>query len=124
MNSSPPPMDADPSFVPRLDARQRAMLAEMGVKVWAPKPTPPADAIAKTTGPVASEASPRTASPMAVPVPARAPLAAAPASVREAVPRPAAAPAPVRHPVTAALGARPVGIDGMDWPALQAAVTG
>ncbi len=126
MNSSPPPMDADPSFVPRLDARQRAMLAEMGVKVWAPKPTPPADAIAQTTGSVAPDASPRAASPMAVPVPApaRAPLAAAPAPVREAVPRPAAAPAPVKPPVTAALGARPAGIDGMDWPALQSAVAG
>jgi DNA polymerase len=113
-------MDADPSFVPRLDARQRAMLAEMGVKVWAPKPTPPADAIAQATETVSPAASPRTASTMVVP--ARAPLAAAPAPVREAVPRPAAAPAPVSLPVTAALGARPAGIDGMDWPALQSAV--
>lgn len=117
-------MDADPSFVPRLDARQRAMLAEMGVKVWAPKPTPPADAIAQATEAVAPVASPRTASPMAMPAPARAPLVAAPAPVREAVPRPAAAPAHVSHPVTVALGVRPAGIDGMDWPALQSAVAG
>ena len=27
----------DTSFVPLLDARQRAMLAEMGVRVWAPR---------------------------------------------------------------------------------------
>ena len=28
----------DTAFVPQLDARQRAMLAEMGVRVWAPQP--------------------------------------------------------------------------------------
>ena len=33
-------MEPDTSFVPQLDARQRAMLAEMGVRVWAPRPTP------------------------------------------------------------------------------------
>ena len=30
----------DTSFVPQLDARQRAMLAEMGVRVWAPRAVP------------------------------------------------------------------------------------
>ena len=32
----------DTSFVPSLDARQRAMLAEMGVRVWAPRGDAPA----------------------------------------------------------------------------------
>lgn len=43
------------SFVPQLDARQRAMLAEMGVRVWAPKAEarPPAPAVARPAPAVA-----------------------------------------------------------------------
>ncbi|MDP2020164.1 MAG: hypothetical protein Q8L16_04655, partial [Hydrogenophaga sp.] len=44
----------DTSFVPQLDARQRAMLAEMGVRVWAPRPP----VAAQVTAPVAAEAPP------------------------------------------------------------------
>ena len=118
-------MDADTSFVPQLDARQRAMLAEMGVKVWAPKPltapVPVADA------PPASVAVavpvPRAAAPVSVAPPARAPAPASPAPARETAPRAAPPASPVASPV-AALGPRPDGIDRMDWPALQAAVAG
>ena len=52
LNAEPP----DTSFVPQLDARQRAMLAEMGVRVWAPKPKPVAL-------PVAAEAAAVSAAP-------------------------------------------------------------
>ena len=44
------------SFVPELDARQRAMLAEMGVRVWAPKP--PVAAPSTAPAPVAVKAPP------------------------------------------------------------------
>ncbi len=113
------PMDADTSFVPRLDARQRAMLAEMGVKVWAPRPLaePGAEPAALQT--LAPAAPPRAPAP----VPARAPFAADSAPVHQAVPRAAPTAAPVASPL-AALAARPSGIDAMDWPALQSAVAG
>jgi DNA polymerase len=113
---------ADTSFVPQLDVRQRAMLAEMGVKVWAPRPAaaPAADA---------SPIPPPAAAPS--PAPASAPASASvPSPVPSPVPVPAAAPvrlpaAPVAPAATAAaLSPRPAGIDTMDWPALQAAVAG
>ncbi len=110
MSEEAPP-SIETSFVPQLDARQRAMLAEMGVKIWAPKP-----AVAVAPAPVVQ----------AEPVPA-APAVQAPA-VR---PAPAPVAAPVRSPAPAASGSagvglapRPVGIETMDWPALQAAVAG
>lgn len=103
--------DADTSFVPLLDARQRAMLAEMGVKIWAPKPVvvvAPAPAV---------QAEPEPAAP-----PVQTP------AVR---PAPAPVAPPVRSPAPAASGLadaglspRPAGIETMDWPALQAAVAG
>lgn len=110
---------ADTSFVPQLDARQRAMLAEMGVKVWAPRP------VAMPTAP-AAEASPAVV-PSPVPVPAPRPAATpvrAPAVAGDTAAR-APAPAPVA-PVApdAGLSPRPAGIDTLDWPALQAAVAG
>ncbi|MDP2023221.1 MAG: uracil-DNA glycosylase [Hydrogenophaga sp.] len=109
----------DTSFVPQLDARQRALLAEMGVRVWAPRP--PVDA--QVTAPVAAEAPP--AAVARAPAPSSMPAPAAPA----------ARPAPVRPPVNEAVVAaprpvaaparpRPAGVDAMDWPALQAAVAG
>lgn len=113
------PEDADTSFVPQLDARQRAMLAEMGVKVWAPKVAPPEAASAAVADPVPTVAVSGSAAPAA---PAVAPR-----------PRPAAVPAAPRGPEPAAvtppadaggLSPRPAGIDAMDWPTLQAAVAG
>ena len=108
--------DPDTSFVPRLDARQRAMLAEMGVKVWAPKPAAPA-----ATAP--AEAAPAVEAP-----PTR------PAAVAQPAPAPVHAPAPVapvKGSPPAAVGTadagltpRPAGVETMDWPALQTAVAG
>lgn len=98
MNEAP-----DTSFVPELDARQRAMLAEMGVRVWAPKP---AQAKAATGGVRETEAS-------VVPVPAPASRPAAVVAV--------AAPTPPT-PVTSA---RPVtAVSTLDWPALRDTVAG
>ena len=103
----------DTSFVPQLDARQRAMLAEMGVRVWAPKPVPPAAAAPAEAAPRAFADTPRDAAPP-VAAPSRpAPVAAAPvAPVSPAVP--VAAPEP----------ALPSHVDRMDWPELREAVAG
>lgn len=113
---------ANTSFVPQLDARQRAMLAEMGIRVWAPAATAPT-----AEQPAAPSAQPRTA-PAGPPVAAPAPLQPAPAtpSSRRAPSSPATGAAPpVAAPADAVgLSPRPAGIDTMDWPALQAAVAG
>lgn len=112
-----------------LDARQRAMLAEMGVKVWQPEPA---------LEPV----------PDAGPPPAVAPLARTPAgppargegppvSVAVASPFPVPRNAPEliakndhltlersqKSPKTG-VSTGPAGVDAMDWAALQAAVAG
>jgi uracil-DNA glycosylase len=91
----------DTSFVPELDARQRAMLAEMGVRVWAPKPAP-----AKAPALVVQDPAPMVASPAA---PAPRPLPA-PVSV--------AAPTPTEQPEPASP------ISTLDWPALRETVAG
>lgn len=107
---------ADTSFVYQLDARQRAMLAEMGVRVWAPR------SAGATAPPPASE--PR---PVAAPVPAQA-VKQPSASEHPLRPQPArpAAPASVAADLgaepDAALRALPAGIDDMDWPTLASAV--
>ncbi|MBA4212667.1 MAG: uracil-DNA glycosylase [Polaromonas sp.] len=93
----------DTSFVPELDARQRAMLAEMGVRVWAPKPAP-----VKVTAVMATEPAPEAARPAAqAPKP---PTIAAPAPMAATAPL---SPAPARP-------ASPVAT--LDWPALRDAV--
>ncbi|QBM30421.1 uracil-DNA glycosylase [Hydrogenophaga pseudoflava] len=104
------------SFVPHLDARQRAMLAEMGVRVWAPR----AEAV---TAELAPAPVPEVSAPMAPPpVEPRPPAHPAPAAAPRAAPAaPAVAPA---APPTAAERLRPAGVAQMDWPALQAAVAG
>lgn len=80
----------------KLDARQRAMLDEMGVKVWWPMPE------VAEAAPVATEALAVVAEPPPVderePYVAETPVAA-PAHAPAA--RPAAAPAPVARPATA-----------------------
>jgi DNA polymerase len=113
----------DTSFVPQLDARQRAMLAEMGVRVWAPKPAAPVTPV------VSPEPERPVARPAAAPLAAQAPAAPAPApaaarppvtaSARSATPAQATAPTPV---APAALASLPAGIELMDWPALREAV--
>jgi uracil-DNA glycosylase family 4 len=112
----------DTSFVPQLDARQRAMLAEMGVRVWAPKARPvdgPAPAIPVEPLPSYAVRAPEPQQHAAPQRPADAPIR--PASVP--VPAPVGAPA---HVVvgTGAQATRPAGIEGMDWPTLEAAVAG
>jgi uracil-DNA glycosylase family 4 len=124
MSEDAPP-SIDTSFVPQLDARQRAMLAEMGVKIWAPKPV----AALAPAKPAQNEAAP--AQPLEQPPavrPAPAPVVRAPAvPVVSAVTAVDAArsPAPAASgPAGADLAPRPVGIETMAWPALQAAVAG
>ncbi len=91
----------DTSFVPELDARQRAMLAEMGVRVWAPKPAP-----VKATAVMATEHAPVAARP----------AAQAPAPPTTAAPK--AAPAP-----SSPAQARPASpVATLDWPELRDAV--
>jgi DNA polymerase len=99
----------DTSFVPQLDARQRAMLAEMGVRVWAPRPV--------------AQAAPAAPAPAQVPErPASPSLATAPAHTRAA--------APVMPPVATAAAAAPLAASprpsagGLDWPELREAVAG
>ena len=89
-----------------LDARQRAMLVEMGIRVWQPRPA------AASPAPAARPAAPLPAS---APPPGSAPAARArpPVQTPAAPPGPAAAPAP--------LAPRP-DASAMDWEALQAAV--
>jgi len=107
-----------------LDERQRAMLAEMGVRVWLPAAAPPetaAEAPASepaTAQPAPVMTPPRTV-PSAVPAAVEPPRAAPPAPVR--LTSPVAAPAAIPLAVT---GARPAGVEQMDWPALEAAVAG
>jgi DNA polymerase len=98
----------DTSFVPALDARQRAMLAEMGVRVWAPRDETPAR---QATEPVQSEQV----------------VAAAPVVQVVAVRQRAEASSPVVAPPPAPLADRPRthlpdGVDQMDWATLQATV--
>lgn len=80
------------------DERQAAMLAEMGIRVWQ-SPAAPAPAPAVAT-PVADADTPRAPSGVAEPAPA--------------TPR----------AVAAELGARPGGVEAMDWADLRTAVAG
>jgi DNA polymerase len=90
------------SFVPQLDARQRAMLAEMGVRVWAPRHRPAATAQAPETPSAPVTRSPDTvrSAPTAARAPAT-PVAAAPVTLR---------------------AARADGVQHMDWSTLQETV--
>lgn len=87
----------------QLDERQRAMLAEMGVRLWWPQAEVPQDASAEITSeavvaPVIAPVAPPVADPM----------------------RPAHAAVPARQmpPVVAA----PSSLSHLDWPALQASI--
>lgn len=108
-----------------LDKRQRAMLREMGVRVWQPLPAAavaePSDAIkivAVSARPDRAEAGFEAEIPRqpAAAVPAPAPVARAPQPAPLVTQEPAA-PVPGLQP-------RPAGIELMSWPALQAAVAG
>ncbi|MGV0958786.1 MAG: uracil-DNA glycosylase [Limnohabitans sp.] len=110
-----------------LDDRQRAMLAEMGVRVWWPQSPAPTEAAPDAqTAPAAAVASPAPAvqAPAAAGVPGVV-SHAAPGAVARAgqsvAPTPAARPA-AATPVPA-VPKRPLadGVDRMDWTALQEA---
>ncbi|AWI52262.1 uracil-DNA glycosylase [Aquabacterium olei] len=111
----------------RWTERQRAMLREMGVPPFWPEeaeapaegmtesaavPAAPAVQAAAAGAPVAPPAVPQRPVAVAPAAPARAPLGRPPAMAD----KPAAVEAP--------LGARPAGIDTMDWAALRATVAG
>ena len=117
-----------------LDKRQRAMLSEMGVRVWQPPAADPVQAavainkVAVTAHSLRDEAGLDAEEP---PKPKEIVEAARPAaaslSLSSKVGAPAPPSAPVRVPATAqdpGLQPRPAGIDSMDWPTLQAAVAG
>ncbi|NIM40902.1 MAG: uracil-DNA glycosylase [Hydrogenophaga sp.] len=97
-------------WVRELDARQRAMLAEMGVKVWTP-----AAARAPVTLAEPAVAAPPPPQPPARTPALREPAARAPAATSTA----AAAPAPIAPAVAARAD-----IAQLDWPALREAVAG
>ncbi len=106
----------------QLDDRQRAMLAEMGVRVFDALPGP-APAVAAAAPAEASPQAARVSSPQPVTMPVQAPVAEAVVRAPAPVPRPAPVPAPAPVVLTPQ-GDRPFGIDGMDWEALEAAVAG
>ena len=114
----------DTAFVSRLDTRQRAMLAEMGVRVWAPQPPDTRQAVDVGRPPAAAQ----IATPLAPPVaraaetPDRTPPTPAPSTAPRTGPRqviPAPAPA---VPATARWSPLAEGIEQMDWSQLEATV--
>ena len=107
----------------QLDDRQRAMLAEMGIKLWLPKAAPATPEIvasgADSTGAEARSDAESAQSASAVAPATRAPAAPSAPRVRPAAPPQSAAPAP---PSAMVLGPRPEGVADMDWSQLEAAV--
>jgi len=115
------PHDIDTRF--ELDDRQRAMLAEMGVRVWMPKSKPQAAALAQEAvqTPASAPANANASEPVSASSSAPAPLSAgvpAAAPVRTT----ALPPKMVTVPVVD-ISALPEGIAQMDWTALQTAVS-
>jgi len=114
-----------------LDKRQRAMLGEMGVRVWTPEPV---------AGPARVEEAPRDAPHAGAQAPGRPAAEVAPESIASDVhltldngqkesitagrarPTPVSGGAPLAPRTGVALQPRPPGIELMDWPALQDAV--
>jgi len=107
-----------------LDKRQRAMLREMGVRLWQPPPAAGLAPVSDAINTVAVDARPERAETRfdAETEPARASTAMAPAPAARPAPAPQRAPAAAR--TEPGLQPRPAGVELMDWPALQAAVAG
>lgn len=100
-----------------LDTRQRAMLQEMGVRVWQPLAAPEPEAVlTHSAGPQPQD----DVEPVALPVAPAAPVAASsqplPVSPEPTLRTPDQRPSPTRLTELAS------GIAGMDWPALTEAV--
>ncbi|WP_066272643.1 uracil-DNA glycosylase [Hydrogenophaga palleronii] len=108
--------EADTSFVPQLDARQRAMLAEMGVRVWAPRPV-------AATAPAQNETA-KAAVAAPAPVVARAAPVAPPASAAPARAVAPAAPTVAAPVADVAQVPRIAGVELMDWATLRDTVAG
>ncbi len=104
-------MTEDPNVDTRfeLDDRQRAMLAEMGVRVWLPK-TP------------FSQSADRAATPSEAPSATPSAVSSSTTAAKTSTPTTSAAPKLVSMPVVD-ISTLPEGIATMDWPALQSAVS-
>lgn len=111
------------------DERQRAMLAEMGIRVWAPRAAPAAGAAEPAPARAAvrrggAAAAPAPADAAALPDAASRPGAEVPAPPARSV-RPPPAPAPARQaadPAAPELTPRPPSVEAMDWTQLETAV--
>lgn len=106
-----------------LDERQRAMLAEMGIKLWAPSAlrvagVAPEKQAARASGASAGAEFDSNPTPTtSLQPPAAAPFVRPPVrAIATPPPTASAAPAPT------ALGPRPEGVADMDWPQLEATV--
>lgn len=121
----------------RWTERQRAMLREIGIPpFWPEEAAAPADMADSAPAVPASRATWPSAAPISVSpqtghvavLPGATPSAGGGGTRPAAKPQPPAAPPSPRAPTAAAaqaqLGARPEGIDRMDWPALRQAVSG
>ena len=104
--------EADTHYVAQLDPRQRAMLAEMGVRVWAPAAT---EAPAPAPAPVPAAQPEPAIAPAAPATPVAAPPARPSARPPEPAAPPPATPAPIQAPHASAVAS-------MEWPELQATV--
>ena len=107
-----------------LDTRQRAMLAEMGVRVWTPEaavvPVPAIAAIPARALAAVPKPAQETPESIALHDPS------APGRAQKQAETPAATRSPaVAAPLAAPAGrvAHPAGIETLDWPALQATVS-
>ena len=109
----------------QLDERQRAMLAEMGIKLWLPKTAPATPETVAVSADQAGAGARFDAEPVqpAAAAPSIARAAAAPSSprLRPVAPSEGATPAPESRSATA-LGPRPEGVADMDWLQLEATV--
>jgi DNA polymerase len=98
-----------------LDARQRAMLAEMHVRVWSPVTAPEASLSSLAPGQAMTmQAAPPVHAPQAVKSAASTPTPSTPNTTSAHAAEPAASPLVLR---------RPEGLDAMDWTTLQHTVS-
>ncbi len=104
-----------------LDARQRAMLQEMGISVWAPQPAAPTVPATATAAASAAMAAPMADEQATAPLrPAPAATPAPPAQPAQAVPAPTRAPAPAATPAPAVAAQPPAASapgSGLVWHA-------
>lgn len=106
-----------------LDDRQRAMLAEMGVRVWWPQA--PAPSVQAEPAPAPAPALAQTSTVAPIPAPTSVPVSAPSAPMaRASVATPAQRMQPIATPATPAVACKPLpeGVSTMDWDSLQAAV--